>query len=152
MSLRKWFFRNGPGSVGQSAKTTCKAYSDAMNIGNGNTTEERFADILRMKNAAWNFVGIIPFVSDETIISHSHDCLASLAYNIAFVEATALQNVFREISWKKNTDFIKPYLDGLEVIYEVTKDRYPNAVKLDFKEYKESAVRFSELYLSAKLF
>ena len=150
MSLRKWGFKNGPGSVGQSAKTTCKAYSEMNCI--AHTIEGKLIGILQMRNEAWKIINTNQFVSNEVIISYSNECLALFAYNIAFVEATALHNVFRQASFGTDRSFVNSYLDALDVIYEVVKVRFPDAIKLNFDEYKEGAIEFSELYLTLKLY
>ena len=140
MSIKKWFYKNGIGSVGQSAKSTCvvhnsviasrKTYDDYEF-----TYEYTFERIMEVKKLAWLKMNIKSSIESDVYVSFSNGCLALLAFEIAYTESWALRNCDP-----------KDFFIVLQVIYEVVQERNYSSVKLSFSEFAENAVSFSNIY------
>mgnify|MGYP000928639357 CR=1 FL=1 len=139
MSLKKWFFKNGIGSIGHSAKTTCNVYETALTI--PFFKDIPFEYLIRVKETAWLQMGIYRKISNRQMLEYSEGCLALLAYEIAYVESIALQDA----------DFENHNI-AIESIYEIVQSKYPRVIKLSLKEFKEKANNFSVYYFTTKYY
>lgn len=143
MSLKKWFYKNGFGSVGHSAKTTCDVYATARTL----STEKlsQFFYILDVKSIAWSSNFIFPKLNSVEIINASENCLAVFSYCITFIESNALQDVYMN-NLMQEPNSIKSYNTAMEAIYEVVKSRHPREVEFSLDEYKIKVKEFSNQY------
>jgi hypothetical protein len=142
MGFTKWMFKNGPGSIGSTAKTWTKIYLDHISGVVGNKEEIRTAGFYHVV-----ILYEISYKRYQQYNSTPHDqlvnrCGGSLALLMWLLICEIPANINALKANKKNSEI------AVEVIYECVKELAPQEVLINFATFREDALE----YLTDKIF
>jgi hypothetical protein len=134
MGFTKWLFKNGPGSIGSTAKTWSKVYLDALsNDRSIDAKKVAFAHTFMLYTVANQRVRKYKASDIEDVIKNSNMCLALFI----FILICEIPSLYDQITSNKETQDL-----SFEVVYECVQEIAPSQIGGNFDSFKYSAQSF----------
>lgn len=134
MGFTKWLFKNGPGSIGSTAKTWSKVYLEALSYDNSiESKKAAFAHTFMLYTVSNQRIRKYNPSNVEDVLKNSNMCLALFI----FILICEIPSLYDQITSNKETQDL-----SFEVIYECVFEIAPQQINGNFEDFKYCAQDF----------